>query len=301
LCRYPDCPSALNPLFVGGAVFSVATATPTAPQALNGYAEHALSAVVKKRRNMFAPGMRRWYGQAHRSNVMRSIAFIGQIVLGFTLATALHGQTASDLPKPKIIPLKDIWAYEMPGTRDVWELEPDKFGVKVRDLSSQEQSKRYKESLIFQIRNHFGMPKSQQMALPGFAVLGSGMDALRNAHAVLVKGKQPRKAFPENSAVSIVFFSKVFDYYVHLEKVEKQGNTITIKYFFVPHRGDGTAHFALIPLGKMPVGEIKVDAVRSPLPKMSDVAGFGAPPSTALDSIVVCRPFSFKVERATTK
>jgi hypothetical protein len=209
----------------------------------------------------------------------------------------MYAETSEDQSRVRTIPLDQIWAYEMPGTRDVRELEPDNFGVRIRNLRSAEQAIKKDESLTYQLRNLLGRAKFDEQALPGFAVLGSGKEALRHAHAVLVKGQKPRKEFPPGSEISLVFFSKVFDYYVHLDNVKQRGTRITTSYFIVPHRGDPTAHFALIPLGELRAGGWQVHFVRSPLTKAkSTEANVFPEPDAAWDSIVVCRPFRFVVE-----
>ena len=48
----------------------------------------------------------------------------------------------------KEVPLKDIWAYDMPGTKDVRQLEPDAFGKTVAELSSRDRVRRANESLL---------------------------------------------------------------------------------------------------------------------------------------------------------
>lgn len=214
-----------------------------------------------------------------------------------------HGlaEPATEQPEAEAIPLHQIWAYEMPGTRDVEKLEPDKFGMKVRNLGSGEQIRRLKESLIYQIRESLGVTKLGVPAPPGFAVLGSGKEALRKAHAVLADGQKRRDSFPANKKISLVFFSKAFGYFVHLHEVERQGNRITIKYFFVPHRETiATSHFALIPLGELDAGEWQVDVARSPWP---DAAKFSIHPEPGAewDPVVVCRPFSFVMEHQAAK
>jgi hypothetical protein len=218
----------------------------------------------------------------------------------FVLLPAGPANATDDQSDSVMIPLDQIWAYEMPGTRDVWELEPDKFGPKLLDLRPEERRKRFDESLTHQTVRHLGVTKLGVQAAPGFAVLGTGKEVLREAHAVLAGGRTPRRTFPPNSKVALVFFSKVFDYYVHLDKVEQQGNRIMIKYFFVPHRGNGTSHFALIPLGQLPAGEWQVDVARSPWPKSAKFSVYPEP-GAEWNSVVVCRPFDFVVEPPTTK
>jgi hypothetical protein len=230
---------------------------------------------------------------------MKSLPLIAVCILASSLSVVVIAEDAVE--QSKEIPLDQIWAYEMPGTLDVRELEPDRFGAKVRNLGSEEQIKRSKESLTFQIMKSMGVANRGVQVVPGFAVLGSGKEALRNAHTILVNGQKPRETFPANSKISLVFFSKVFGYYVHLDKVEREGTTITIKYFFVPHRETVTStHFALIPLGELVAGEWQVDVARSPWPG-SPKFSIHPEPAAEWDPIVVCRPFSFTIERHVVK
>jgi hypothetical protein len=61
---------------------------------------------------------------------------MNKFALGF-LVLAIHSMTedrsaeTNAQPHKRDIPLKDIWAYQMPGTRDIRDLEPDKFGSEI--------------------------------------------------------------------------------------------------------------------------------------------------------------------------
>lgn len=173
------------------------------------------------------------------------------------------------------IPIKEVWAYQMPGTRDVRDLEPDKFGPQIRKLSTAEQLKKSEKSLASQILSKLEFIKPGQKADQGFAVTGIRADALREAAAVLSRKKKPQTSFPANSELSVVFFSHLSGYYVHLDKVEKQPGLVVISYQFVPHETRNlTKHFALIPLGRLPSGNVSVDIKRLPMQKKFIDAGF---------------------------
>ena len=107
--------------------------------------------------------------------------------------------------------------------------------------------------------------------------MGTGIDALRRAHAVFAEGKKPRDTFAPESAITIVFFSYQFGTYVHLQQVELRENIIDVEYRFVPH-GEIylTAHFALIPLGKLPIGKYQVRIIQAPPVQESRVGGHEA-------------------------
>src|SRR5262249_5418403 len=87
------------------------------------------------------------------------------------------------------IPLKDIWAFEIPGTKDIHELEPEAFGEEAKQLPVAEREERYKASLVTQIhKSLMYILGSNKLPEPrtAFAVLGTGREALRKAAAVLV-------------------------------------------------------------------------------------------------------------------
>lgn len=209
------------------------------------------------------------------------------------LASCVASANADD---PVTVPLKNIWAYQMPGTRDVRELEPQNFGQAVRKLTSDEQLKRYGQSLTSRILKTLQVRPTNQKAKKAFAVLGTGVDALREAHAVLAERQRPRRTLPVDAEVSVVFFSYSFGSYVHLNKVEREGNTVTVSCRFVPHETkEMTAHFALIPIGKFKLGEVKVTVVSSPMEKRFVDSGF-KPVSAETESQVVSRSFRLLVE-----
>ncbi|MDZ4657140.1 MAG: hypothetical protein SH868_06125 [Bythopirellula sp.] len=170
------------------------------------------------------------------------------------------------------IPLDQIWANSMPGTK------------KFSELNTQ-------QPLVYEIREAIGFTQKDKDAKPAFAVLGTGLDALRGAHEVLVNKKKPRDTFPPGSEVSVVFFAHETQPYVHLHKVERQGKNINIYYRFVPHEEEVTERYiAIIPLGKLPDGKYRMNVIRSPdagnrLKKASEEAA----------RRIVCGSFSFTI------
>ena len=93
-----------------------------------------------------------------------------------TLVSILFAQASGESPieKANTIPLDKIWAYEMPGTRDVRELEPDHFGKHVADLPGEQQLKLLHGSLVQQIiRSLIYLREEESVnAQSGFAVSG---------------------------------------------------------------------------------------------------------------------------------
>src|SRR6266576_3264860 len=92
----------------------------------------------------------------------------------------------ADESKPVTIPLKDIWAHRMPGTKDVAELEPDAAG----NIPKSDRDRPLTLEIRRALDAHHGEPQE------AFAVLGSGRNALEEAHAVLTGQKQPLNSFP---------------------------------------------------------------------------------------------------------
>ncbi len=164
----------------------------------------------------------------------------------------------------------------MPGTRDVRELEP---------ASGQ--------SLVSQIVQSLREPIPQQKA-KGFTIHGWGLDALREACAVLANGQKPTNAFLAGTRLSVVFFSRISSYYVYVQKVERDGNTVKVYFRLVPHRTkELTEHFALIPLEELSPGKVTVEIIRSPMEK--EFIGFKLP-DAEVESRIVSQSFHFVIE-----
>lgn len=212
---------------------------------------------------------------------MKRFMLIGPHVLACFMVANATADAANEEAKSRIIALDQIWGYNLPGTRDL---------LKIEGRSSAKQQ-------IEEIRDALSTPPPQgKEASAGFAVAGSGADALREAHAVLVGGKKPRQTLPQDSELSLVFFSYQFGPYVHLQKVLRRGNVIEVQYLFVPHKTEEvTEHFALIPLGKLAAGKVRVEITQLPMEKRFVSAGWNdIAPEVARR--IVCRPFSFVVE-----
>jgi hypothetical protein len=227
---------------------------------------------------------------------MKVFVLIATFILGPMAETITYAEEAHGEPRAKVIPLKEIWAYRMPGTRDVRELEPNKFGDALGDRNGAEQLRAAEQSLTSEILSHLQSHKRGQNGMRGFAVAGVGADALRGAYEVIVEGRKPRESFPVGSKLSVVFFSHPFNYYVQLHAVEQKSSTVTIRYYFVPHRTkEMTVNFALIPLLAVPSGHIESEIVRSPMQRKFIAAGFKSP-EAGTDARVVAQSFSFLVE-----
>ncbi|MCI0333495.1 MAG: hypothetical protein L0228_09760, partial [Planctomycetes bacterium] len=142
----------------------------------------------------------------------------------------------------------------------------------------------------------WSLPAAGEKARPAFAVSGAEVvEAFREVYAVLVEGKKPRQSFPHNSNIYVAFFSYQSHPYVRLHKVERQGVTINVRWRFVPHETEETTeHFALIPLGKLPSGQYRVNIIRSPMEKKFADRSFRELREEVARR-VVCGSFSFAV------
>ncbi len=169
-------------------------------------------------------------------------------------------ESPDDTSKAKTIPLDQIWAYEMPETRDVRKLEPKpKIAATIDELARQ--------SDVWKILKVLGQrPKEGEKAGPAFVVVGVGKEALKNAAAVFKsseKKEEPPAVFPSDTDLSLVFYSHVGGRYVRLISVEESPELITLKYQpALRAQQITTRHFALIPLGKLPKGTYLVKIVQ---------------------------------------
>jgi hypothetical protein len=155
--------------------------------------------------------------------------------------------------KPVEIPLKAIWAIDMPGTHPIRSS-----GLPGEFVPEAPLVKEIRESLRMRAPYREDDPAGE-----GFAVVGSGMDALRRAHGILAKHRRPLRVYPDDRDISAVFFSRSSGSYVQIQKVERQGNDVTIRYKFVPHEEQIlSSHLAIIPLGHLPVGVTTVKVAR---------------------------------------
>lgn len=180
-----------------------------------------------------------------------------------------------------LIPLDQIWAHQMPGTRNVRDLEQSGEPISEEQL---------RKSLVWQLdRDLFNRRKEGKTAGPAFVVIGTGKEALDNAYTVITEHIEPEQLFSAGTDLSLVFYSHMSGgYYVHLDSIERAERKIRVNYRFVAHNtGDATSHFALIPLGRLPEGKFHVEIKQVPSLKGS--------PHRDL-SWLVCEDTSFRVK-----
>lgn len=194
--------------------------------------------------------------------------------------------------QPKTIPLKEIWAYEMPETKDVRKLEW-KLGVQDPNFK-----KSFHQSLIRQILSYLssGAPRDKEIPRPGFVVVGKDKEALKTAHATL-KDKHNvdrQQQLPKDTELSLVFFHYVTGWHPRLTSVEQSHDTIVVKYKFIQPEepSSGAVSFALIPLGKLAPGTIDVRFEEEP---PVTFAGLRSHRQTNSERLV-CDSFSFEVK-----
>ncbi|MGL4513733.1 MAG: hypothetical protein ACRCT8_11640 [Lacipirellulaceae bacterium] len=180
------------------------------------------------------------------------------------------------------IPLEHIWAYRMPNAEKISNLDLSRLPQKFGTLSTGP----------LDLRKH----PDESPAPPGFVVRGTGLEALIEAHRLLPPGQAPPSAFRAGEPLSIVFSSRTFFHYVHLDRVTRKDTVFTVEYRFVPHetRERLTPHLALIPTGPLQPGEYRVEMKGLPLDPSWAAAGF-TPVSPQVARSVVCSSFCFQV------
>jgi hypothetical protein len=184
------------------------------------------------------------------------------------------------------IPLSEVWALDMPGTKDVRELEPDAFGEKFWSLPAEEQVDLQKKSLTGQITAQLkwqdgGKPK------PGFAVAGTGLQALKAARDVLTEESESPSSLSAKTEITAVFSSIQSGSHVRIYEVKRKNNIIEVWYRFEPHDAAySSIHFALIPLGKLTSGTYHVKFVNGPMEEKYLSAGFRPKTAEAIARII---------------
>jgi len=195
-----------------------------------------------------------------------------------TNAVILSLLAVSTASSDVVIPLSEIWAWDMPGTKDIHKLGTKKLKVPLGTLQTGpiDMLERLKK----------------KRAEPGFLVNGLGQVALEAAHKKLPAGTKPSNKFVEGSELSLVFFCHGLGRSCHIQNVKRKSNTVHITYHFYPRGTENlTAQVALIPLGKLPAGEYKVKFKQIALDKK-----LGIPPLVGVDTTLsVCQSFSFSV------
>jgi hypothetical protein len=144
---------------------------------------------------------------------------IVSVCAGSAIAANVDGE-------PDTIPLKEIWAFDIPGTRNIRELEPKP----ERGLSADELIRRsFVEQIRWSLNPNF-LPKEGETAGEAFVVAGIGVDALDKAHGVLVNKIKRVDSVARDEELSLVFYVYNSGRSVRLDEVQRHGNTVTVKY-----------------------------------------------------------------------
>jgi hypothetical protein len=207
--------------------------------------------------------------------------FISVCAVGLQPTIAVRAQEKANADE-LIIPLEEIWAYKMPGTREIEDV------AKLADI-------RHLGSVVESSFRRAAQLKFKEVARSGFAVPGSGITAMRAALAVFDEGK-PQNVFTPDDEITIVFFSEPSGgNHVRIEIVERVANRIEIQYWLEPYfESSLTETFALIPIDKLGLGKYHVEMRQLPRDQKFIACGY--------DEIdedwgqkVLCKPFSFAV------
>jgi hypothetical protein len=177
-------------------------------------------------------------------------------------------------PETVEIPLKDIWAYNMPGTRDINE-----FG-----------SPKAADSLVEKVIQAINETWHDH---EGVVVEGVGRAALER----LYESRNTPKGLNSVSVkvpLTIAFYAKSMGWRIRLDSVSKRGNIITVRYRPVPTQTRmSRATLALIPIGELPPGKYRV--IVDPLPMEEKYVGAGASPPPSSIKNNVSGSFGFAV------
>lgn len=220
---------------------------------------------------------------------MYPICFAAGFAAGILFLSEAQGEPLHDNAEAVTIPLDEIWAYEMPGTRSVRRLEPQQNYVQLPTLDEL-----IRDSLVARIQHVLlNRPNDGKSAGPAFVVSGHGKEALKNAADVITKKAEAPGILPPNVNLTLIFYSYSCGRYVWIDSVRRSTNQIVINYRFVSHRtNESTAHFALIPLGKLRKGIVQVEVKQLPPSSIDRFARVSPMPDPKR---VVCDSFSFQV------
>lgn len=204
-------------------------------------------------------------------------------LLMLSLSVSIAHAKESQEPPRTILP-RDIWALEMPGTKDISELATP---ADVKRLMAITGSWIERESKL----------NFKDVARPCFAVTGIGQPAFHNALERFESGKKPSGIFSTADEISVVFFSEpVGENHVRIEQVVRKGKRIEIQYRLEPYLEKSISQtFALIPLGKLAEGAYQVEMRQLPRDKKYEKW-----PGTSVDEEwsrnYLCKAFSFSVD-----
>lgn len=190
-----------------------------------------------------------------------------------------------DLTEPSAnaidIPLASIWGSGMPGTIDIQEINSDHDDVR--------------ESVLNAIRKAHSMRKIWDKAGKGFAVAGTGKQALEQVAMIVTGRKLTRSNFSPDEDINLFLFTRSGGTIVRLDRITRDGHQIRVEYHFGSRNDVGTPlTFALVPLGKLDKGRYSVEMIMKP-PQPAPMNTFQAISPNHLET-VLSQNFSFSVQ-----
>jgi len=194
-----------------------------------------------------------------------SLALVFFLVAAATSMSAAEPETSVAAgANPIAIPLDQIWAWDMPGTKDVRQLEGQgKFkgmGFTDRVQNSLATNTHWRLNHVFVLKGN----KRVRIAGSAFVVDAVDLAALKKANAIFAKEQEPRDSFKASRALTLVFYASGSSRSVRIKEVLKGKNEIVVKYHFHVHGHRTTSkYYALVPLGNDLSGRIKVTIERT--------------------------------------
>jgi hypothetical protein len=208
--------------------------------------------------------------------VLRAFSFI--IVV--SMRCAAFAETATE--KEGTVPLGEIWAYNSIGTRDIRELNKENIKATGKDLL---------DPLGVSCMERGEALKWRDVARPAFAVQGSGLSALRAACDALINNKRPANAFRTGVNISVVFFAEPVAPQLEILRVSRKGPRIELQYRW-DKISERAFNFALIPLGRLPLGQYYFETQQMPDLKLSEEKRAR---QAECSQNYLCQPFAFTV------
>lgn len=174
------------------------------------------------------------------------------------------------------IPLEDIWALGMPGTKDVRELDPGGIARIHKDTSDAEAEaivKRYHNSTTYKLQKTFVKYFENAEKPEVLVVQGTGEKALTNLlRSLTEKTPKLKTPVPSDTELTLVFYAQPTIHHVRLAKASRDGRTIKLEYTYKTGLSRDTAfRYALVPIGKLDPGELNIE-VSLTRPKASQLS-----------------------------
>jgi hypothetical protein len=232
------------------------------------------------------------------------------LLLSFHLLLAV-GETRPEQSQSKSIPLSQVWAEGIQGTRDIKEFakkrpndpppkEPFLAGAS-HPLLSQikfELTKRYRRGLVAPVQKRAVGEKFEsakpnaKSAGPAFIVTGSGRTALENVLAAFKAEELPRSA-TQNDDVNVVFYGRLTQDSWHIDSIDVADKQVIIKcHMKTKPSGTLNMHLAMIPLGRLSPGEYEIKVVQG-----KTQAGLGHQGPVRTVNHVFCSDSSFYITK----